>query len=251
MVSEKCLEVDWATKLLYVGIFLTSLMLSVLVLYMICRHFKCGPDDDDDDSLSGSRRRRFLPSLRSRGCSKQDELSRLDESGNPNRQTMFSVLGKSLHDNDTIFAAASSSIPLKKLGTQQNSDIIIDVSQQLLMDKDKLTNLSQDHQCIVCIARKSVTWSQVICYAQTTIAVLVYKRNSTDNTAIVEQDNQASTLVLPSPSPSMVVEPGSRRQVVSASKTIRRPKSSPDYKRQSPRDFKEPKEQKEAKNEHN
>lgn len=218
-----CEDLDWATKLLYTSIFVSSLMFGVLVLYLLCRSFG---DEEDDLSISPrqvNRRRwsvkfdRFRKGQKDRThIEASEDATTIGPPINPDQtaQTIFSVIGKSLHENDMIVTSATSSLPLRDLGIKHN-DVVVDVNQELIMDKDRLNNLSQENQCIVCRARKLVTWSQLICYAQTTVALLVYRRSRSEKylgTAQEKPLKSNSDPSLLSASPSMVVQPGSRRE---------------------------------------
>lgn len=77
--------------------------------------------------------------------------------------------------SSVVLATAISQIPLKIFG-KQNNDIVINVGQQMHLDKDFIR--LESRQCALCQAQKNISWRDVYCYAQTTIGVVVYKRES-------------------------------------------------------------------------
>lgn len=175
---------DTFTQPLYILALIGILLLIAAILYSICyliNRLRSDEDVDDDSEVGGitvtspsefAAAKYMLNRETRQNCSNQQRDARksLLASG---KQTMLSSLTRSAKDSDVILATAISSIPLKELGGKDN-DIIVDVGQQLYLNKDLKSH--QDHQCIVCKSRERVTWNQVSCYAQTTIGVLVYKR---------------------------------------------------------------------------
>lgn len=146
---------NWLLVALYLAALVAILLIAAGVLYVICY---LTSQTDEDAAVEGAH------------IKPKQKDAKLAAVG---KQTMISSLQKSATDNDVVVATAMSSIPLRELGGKSN-DIIVEVSQQMYLDKD--LNGHDEHQCVVCDTRKDIAWNQVSCYAQTTIGVLVYKR---------------------------------------------------------------------------
>lgn len=160
------MDIDWPIKLLYISAFLGVLILAALLLFLLC-YFTSESDGDNqqrDSNKEGESEGKLQP-----GRSAIVDRGPLLAAG---KQTMVSTLYRSAKDTDVIIASATSSIPLKSLAGG-GKDVIVDISQQMFSERDQQHHL--EHECIVCKARKDVTWKQVSCYAQTVIGVLVYK----------------------------------------------------------------------------
>lgn len=149
---------DWLLTALYLGALVAILLIAAGILYVIC--YLTNPTENDAAGIN-ERPVEIKPKQ------KEAQLAAVG------KQTMLSSLRKSATDDDVVIATAISSIPLRELGGKSN-DIIVDVSQQMYLDKDLSGH--DEHHCVVCNTRKDIAWNQVSCYAQTTIGVLVYKR---------------------------------------------------------------------------
>lgn len=182
-------ELSWTTKLLYLLGLIFILLFGALVVYLIC--YLTSKDDDDQDSTEGddnvTRRRankRVRGATTNRGWKGMISGKNIHVEGNKNspdslliaagKQTMSSTLTRSVKDSDVIVASAISSIPLRDLGGSENNDIVVDVNQQMYLNKE-IEN-REEPSCIVCKARKEIAWDKIVCFAQTTIGVIVYKR---------------------------------------------------------------------------
>lgn len=235
-------ELDWATKLLYVGIFIAAMILAAIFVFILCRLTSSEDDvDSTGNPLESSRGKRYfhrnqsddglggtsdhqIAETSSRPFDQRSSATNKDLLGG-GRQTMAAMMFRSAKDTDVIVASTLSAVPLKELGGKEN-DIIIDVSQQMHMnDPEKLPTSPSEHKCFVCKARK-VTWNQVSCFAQTTVGVLVYKRT------LQQQDNQTANLkpvaAAPLPSSNKSNSSGRQRRETPKLETTRLPsKSSP------------------------
>lgn len=192
-------QLDWATKLLYISFFLGAILLSAIFLYLLCYLSSQDDSSNSENNQQASNRRR-----RSSDEPKQQQQRPADEVDTKNllslgKQTMVSSLFQSAKDTDVIVATAVSSIPLKELGGKDN-DIVIDVSQRMQFNDEKINPL--EHKCIVCQDRK-VTWDQVSCFAQTTIGVLVYKRSLNSSTQGGHEEAAHITKESPTPNSSL------------------------------------------------
>lgn len=165
---------DWLLVVAYLGSLVVILLIIAVLLYAVCYFYSASDKDEpetiDDKAREAAKKAAYGTAMEYKS---RDNKNKLMAAG---KQTMVSTLVKSANDKDVVIATAISSIPLRELGGK-NNDIIVDVSQQMYLDKDLEGH--DEHQCIVCSTRKDIAWSQVSCYAQTTIGVLVYKRTPT------------------------------------------------------------------------
>lgn len=196
---------DWFTRVLYLGSILAILLLGAIALYILFLLYGTHYDVEEAENKQHS-----VVRVDKRRCSKCKHclgIAALDLKGPnsnsnskaaktpkqpdivasiPTRQLMFSSLKQSAKDSDVVLATAMSSIPLKELGGF-NNDIVVDVSQQVNLNKDELN--SEKYSCLLCKNRNEITWSDVKCFAQTTIGVLVYKRAFVSQKSIVESES--------------------------------------------------------------
>lgn len=168
---------DWQNLLLFLSALILVLLFVAGLVYLI---FNCrsSPPDDDDDDNNQLRARRAPKAAGEKAKQRQQQGRSSQQAAAPllatDGQTMVSSLRHSPKDSDVVLVTASSAIPLAELGGK-NTDIIVDVMQQLNLDEKELAKESR--QCIVCDRRNEISWKQVSCYAQTTIGVLVLKRD--------------------------------------------------------------------------
>lgn len=164
-------SLDWTTQLLAVTLFLGLLVCGTILLWALCYFTGANPDDDrisnEERRLQAERDepRQFrtiglqtiVPSLRAENAPGQVERP----TSGPIRQL-----------NDVLLATAMSSIPLNQF--QEDERIVVNVQQEMCFNRNELG--SDEHECIVCKTHRGIAWKQVSCYAQTSIGVLVYKR---------------------------------------------------------------------------
>lgn len=163
-------SLDWSEKLLYLAIVAAVLLLGAIVVHVICYCSASNGREEEEVNEVGERsRRQELAAAAPTATKGKTPLAAAA------KQTMYSSLRQSGSARDVVLATATSAIPLKELGGK-GADILVDVSQQMYLNKEELGH--QDVRCGVCRAHKDIEWNQVSCYAQTTIGVLVYKRTA-------------------------------------------------------------------------
>lgn len=169
---------DWLLVAAYLGALVVILLLAAGLLYVICYLTNPTEEETPAEILTEQIKSEVKAEKEAKSKSKPVAVG---------EQTMVSSLRKSASDNDVVIATAISSIPVRELGGKSN-DIIVDVSQQMYLDKDLKGH--DEHNCIVCNTRKDIAWNQVSCYAQTTIGVLVYKRRVDEDPSSPQQQQQ-------------------------------------------------------------
>lgn len=189
---------DWFTRLLYLGCILAILILGAIALYVLFLLYGTQYDSEEAENKENT-----VIRVDKRRCSKCKHcfnkaigLKTPNSNSNapakiqpdiiasiPMKQAMFSLLKQSANDSDVVLVRAISSVPLKELGGF-NNDIIVDVSQQIHLNKDELK--SEDYKCILCKNHDEIKWSDVKCFAQTKIGVLVCKRTPVEQKPIFE-----------------------------------------------------------------
>lgn len=178
MLLDDATQLDWFTRILYIVIFIGTLASGAILVRCICGLAASRCPEEDDSAIQPAHRE---PSARGKWAPGQPDgassTPRVDEQ--QAGANLVSVLRRSLTDRDILLANASSSIPLKQLGIERN-EVLIDITQEMLVDKQHLASQHDSRApspCFVCKARQMIKWDQLICYAQTTIGVLVYRRN--------------------------------------------------------------------------
>lgn len=185
----------WLLKLLYL-LALISVLLFCALLFCLIYYLTNGEDGSSNTgakALKVTKREQQVTERSRRGRGRSypvwDDGSDMLAAAS-GKQTMCSTLTRSAKESDVILATAMSSIPLRQLGGNKNN-ITVDVSQQMYLNKE--VESLEEHQCIVCRARKAIAWDKITCFAQTTISVLVYKRtpNSEPNALTsIQQDTK-------------------------------------------------------------
>lgn len=177
-------DIHWSEQLLYVGAFFGVLICGAVLLFVLCYFTSSSSSNDSDD---GEQKRKIQSQSIVRN--KQDNNNDKNKT-QPlvafGRQTMVSTIHQPDTNNDVLLATAMSSIPLKQF--QPNSDIIVDVRQQLYYNDDQAGQ--DDYHCIVCKKLKEIPWKQLTCYGQTSVGVLVYKREYNQEPKQKEKSNR-------------------------------------------------------------
>lgn len=184
--------IDWATRLLYVTAFIGLLFCGAILLFALC--YYTNSNEDDTDETIDPTKRAAKGQRADNGEKKPKPKQKLLAFG---KQTIVPALagppvaqGNAEPRNDTLLATAMSSIPMSQF-QHKNQDVIVDIQQQMLMNQNELGQ--DDHECIVCKNHKEITWKQVSCYAQTSVGILVLKREYTTNTEQSKPTPQASS----------------------------------------------------------
>lgn len=166
---------DWLDLLLYLGGLVLILLVLAGLLYLA---FHCTNSPDDGSVSNINNQDNKINVERSGKTERAKRTAAPQVHATPlltsNGSRMVSSLRHSPKDTDVVLISASSAIPLAQIGGK-NSDIIVDVMQQMHLDDTEVAK--ETRECIVCKRRNEISWKQVSCYAQTTIGVLVLKRD--------------------------------------------------------------------------
>lgn len=173
---------DWSQRAFYLAAVVALLMFSALILLLICYYSREDSDADEEPACAKANNQRLRPAGGGGG-------------GNTKPTSMISSLHKSAKHSDVILAQAMSSIPLRELGGK-NNEVVVNVTQQLDLDRKQIQ--PPDYECVACKSMKhiSVACKQVLCYAQMTIGVLVYKRED-ERPTIEAKDTQPASKTRP------------------------------------------------------